>query len=291
ASRELQRRIFGDPPYARYPLGQRRKVRAIKRRHLVQWWTTFARPDAAVLYVAGDVTAEEGFTLAKQYFGDWTAVGLTPDVEVPPPPEPKDTHIYLVDNPRAVQSEIRVGQISFGCKHRDYHKADVFSQIFGGSFGSRLNKAIRVERGLTYGAHGGFSAERFAGRFVGGTSTKTESTTAAVRTMLDVIEDMRATPPSNEELTSAKSYLVGRVPSEYETALDTVNAQWRIECYGLPRDDLQRSITDYKAAETDDIVRIANEHIDLDKLTIVVVGDAKKIKENLEAIAPVTVVR
>jgi zinc protease len=291
AATELRRRVFGDHPYARDATGQRKDVRRIRRRHLVEWWNTFARPDAAVLYVAGDVTAESAFALAERHFGDWTAEGPLPEIEVPPLPERQETHIYLVNNPRAAQSEIRVGQTGFAIHHADRRKALIFNQVFGGSFSSRLNKAVRVERGLTYGAGGGFSAARYGGIFACSTSTKTESTSEALEAILDVIESMRGTPPSDEELTSAKSYLVGRVPARYETALDTVNALWRIESNDLAKDDLTRSVAEYRLAEIDDVLRIANEHVDLDRLTIVVVGDAKKIKRDLEATAPVTVVR
>ena len=140
-------------------------MRALKRAHLVEWWDTFARPAAAVLDVAGDVRSGEVVTLCEQHFGEWTAVRPKPVVDVPPLPERKNTRIYLVNNPGAVQSEIRVGQTSMEIGHPAYHKTQVFSQIFGGSFGSRLNKAIRVERGLTYGAGGGIVAQRLAGSF------------------------------------------------------------------------------------------------------------------------------
>jgi len=291
ATTELKRRVFGDHPYGQVATGRRKDVRRIGRRHLVKWWNTFARPDAAILYVAGDVTPEQAFTLAEQHFGDWSAEGPLPEIEVPPVPEREDTHIYLIQNRGAAQSEIRVGQTGFTTHHPDRRKAQIFNQVFGGSFGSRLNKAVRVERGLTYGAGGGFSAARFGGLFACNASTKTESTAEALEATLDVLEGMRNTPPSGEELTSAKSYLVGRVPARYETALDTVNALLRIESNDLPKDDLERSVAEYKAAETDDVLRIANEHVDLDRLTIVVVGDARKIKGDLETIAPVTVVR
>jgi len=291
ATTELSRRVFGDHPYARPTTGRRKDVRRIGRRHLVKWWNTFARPDAAVLYVAGDVTSQTAFALAEQHFGDWTVEGPLPEIEVPPVPEREDTHIYLIDNRGAAQSEIRVGQTGFAIHHPDRRKAQIFNQVLGGSFGSRLNKAVRVERGLTYGAGGGFSAARFGGIFACNASTKTASTAEALQTMLDAIESMNNTPPSGEELTSAKSYLVGRVPATYETSLDTVNALWRIESNDLPEDDLERSVAEYKAAENDDVLRIANEHLDLDRLTIIVVGDAKKMKRDLEAIAPVTVVR
>jgi len=291
ASSELWRRMFGAHPYSRYPMGRRKDIGAVKRSRLVEWWSAFARPDAAVLYVAGDVTPDEAFALAEQYLGQWTTVSPMPEVEVPPLPERETTHIYLVDNPQAAQSEIRIGQIGMSLDDPDYHKAGVFSQIFGGSFSSRLNKTIRIEGGRSYGAGGGFSAGRFGGRFVSSTSTKTEATAETLRDMIEVIESMNATPPTDDELRMAKSYLVGRVPSRYETALDVVNAQMYIEFNGLPKDNLRRSIVEYKATETNDIVRIATEHVDPEKLTIVVVGDAKKIRKELEKIAPVTMVR
>ena len=291
ASRELSRRMFGNHPYARFPMGRRKDIGAVKRSRIVEWWTAFARPDAAVLYVAGDVTPGRAFALAEQHLGEWTAVAPIPEVEVPPLPERETTHIYLVDHPEAAQSEIRIGQIGLSLYDPDYHKASVFSQIFGGSFSSRLNKTIRIEGGRSYGAGGGFSAGRFGGRFVSSTSTKTEATAETLRDMIEVIESMNATPPTDDELRLARSYLVGRVPSRYETEIDVVNAQMHIELNGLPKDNLQRSIAEYKATETNDIVRIAAEHVDPDKLTIVVVGDAKKIKKDLEEIAPVTMVK
>jgi zinc protease len=291
ASSEMRRRIFGDHPYARVPTGRRKDVGRIRRGHLVKWWNTFARPDAAVLYIAGDVAPDRAFALAEQHFGGWIAASPMPEVDLPPLPERQSTHIYLVDNRAAAQSEIRVGQTGISLYDPDYHKAGVFSQIFGGAFSSRLNKAIRIEGGRTYGAHGGFSSGRFGGRFVSSTSTRTESTARTVRDMLAVIESMRTNPATDDELRLAQRYLVGRVPSRYETAIDVVNAQLHIELNGLPKDNLQRSLAEYKATETGDIARIATEHVDRSKLTIVVVGDARKVKEELETIAPVTVVR
>jgi len=291
ASNELWRRIFGDHPYGRVSTGRRKDVGGIRRSDVVKWWTTFARPDAAVLYIAGDVPADRAFALAEQYFGGWTAAGPMPEVDVPPLPERQETRIYLVDNRGAAQSEIRVGQTGISLYDPDYHKADVFSQIFGGAFSSRLNKAIRIEGGRTYGALGGFSAGRFGGRFVSSTSTRSEATAETLRDMLAVIEGMSTTPPTEDELRLAQRYLVGSVPSKYETAIDVVNAQLHIELNGLPKDSLQRSLAEYKETKSDDIVRIATDHVDLGKLTIVVLGDARKIRHGLEEIAPVILVR
>jgi len=288
---EYFRHVFGDHPYARYPLGRKKDIRHVRRDDVVDWWSTSARPETAVLYVAGDVTVEEAVALAEHHFGAWEVAGPMSEVDVPPLPVRRDTHIYLVDNPGAVQSEIRIGQVSLGIDHPDYYKAAMVGHIFGGSYGSRLNKTIRIERGLTYGARGGYSFRRFTGQFIAATSTKTAATGQTVEAVLAVIDDMRSTPPTYDELTSARSYLVGRLPARYETPLQTVNEKWHIEYIGLPGDDLHRSVAEYNDTRTGDIVRIAAEYIDPGKLTVVVVGDVKRVRKDLENIAPVTVVR
>lgn len=290
AGRELDRQLYGDHPYSRAVTGELEDVGNLTRDAILKWWGDFVRPDSAVLYVAGDVTADEAFALAEENLGEWTAEGNAPGVTVPAPPEAKPTRIVLVDVPGAVQSQIRVGQLSLNRHNPDYHKSRVFTQIFGGSFNSRLNRVIRVERGLTYGAQGYFTGQRFNGRFLCSTFTKTESTGETVQAIFDVIQSMREEPPTADEINSAKSYLAGSFAEDLETPQDTVNYQWLIEYNGLPKDYLNQALQNYKSTDVDDIVRIAHDYIDTDNITVVVAGDASVVKESLEKIAPVTVV-
>jgi hypothetical protein len=59
-----------------------------------------------------------------------------------------------------VQSEIRIGQIvPVSRKDQDYPAVRLLSQAFGESFGARLNRVLRIEMGLTYGARGAFNVE------------------------------------------------------------------------------------------------------------------------------------
>jgi zinc protease len=290
AERELRQRLYGEHPYARSLTGEAEDVDAIDREQLIDWWRTYVRPDAAVLYIAGDAVAGEAFELAEEYLGDWTADTEAPSVELPAFPEAQGTQIYLVDKPGAVQSQIRVAHRSINRHHPDYHKARVFSTIFGNGFNSRLNRVIRVERGLTYGARGYFRPGRFTGQFNASTFTKTETTGETVQAILDVIQSMRDTPPTEEEITSSRSYLAGSFPGQLETPQDTVSYQWIIEYGQLPKDYLQRAMDGYGTTTTEDVVRIAHDLIDTDNLVIVVVGQAEIVKESLEEIAPVTVI-
>ena len=173
----------------------------------------------------------------------------------------------------------------------DYFAAKVFSEVYGGSFGSRLNMALRGEQGRTYGAYGGFTFLKHGGYFASSASTQTEQTRDALASMLDVLESMRTVPPSPEELQRAASHLTGRAVLDLETFADAINWLWYLEFMGLPPDYLSRAHTAYAAVTPEDIQRVAREQVDPSRLSIVVVGDSEAIEPDLEAFGTVTPAR
>ena len=290
ADRELKRRLYGNHPYSRAVTGDLADIAGLDRQTIEAWWREAARPDSAVLYVAGDVKTRKVMKLAKAYLGSWEKEGSAPTVAAPALPDRAPTHIYVVDQPGAVQSQIRIGQTSISRGHPDYHAARVYSHILGGGFDSRLNRSIRIEKGLTYGVWGGVFPQLFSGAFTCATFTKTATTGETVQAMLEVIRGMGEQPAEGDELSSARSYLVGSFARQLETPQDTVDYEWIKEVYGLPKDYLRQALEAYRRAETTDMVRVATEVVDPGRLTIVVVGDAAAVRDQLAAIAPVTVV-
>jgi len=291
ADRELQRRVFGDHPYARTVPGEIEDVQRLQPEDLSTWWFTFVRPDSAVLYIAGDVEPGPAVAVAKSCFGDWKTEGPKPEPKQPEIPPPGPTHIWLVDRPGSVQSQIRVGQLGITRHHEHYVTSRVLSLIFGGGFNSRLNRAIRVEKGLTYGARGGFEANRFAGTFTAGTFTKTPNTVEAIRLILREIDRMRTSPPESQELDMAKSYIVGGFAGQRETPQAVVNDLWLIEHEQLAADYLEQLLTGVKKTTAEDVQNAAKSLMQDTKLTIVVVGEAAKLTDDLARIAPVTIVK
>ncbi len=291
ADRELRQRLFGTHPYSRTPTGEPGDVQALKVDDLKKWWTTFVRPDTSVLYIAGDVAPADAKKVAERYFADWKVEGEKPTTKLASIPQPSTTQIYLVDRPGSVQSQIRLGLLGITRTDPDYFPTVVLSQILGGSFSSRLNKAIRVEKGLTYGARGGWSAQRFAGSMTISTFTKNPSTAETLKVILGEVERMKASPPEVEEVDTAKSYLVGSFAGNRETPGSVVGDLWLIEYAGLPKDYLSRFLSGVKSTTPQTIHRVAQRLIEESKLSIVVVGEADAVQADLEKIAPVTVIK
>jgi zinc protease len=166
----------------------------------------------------------------------------------------------------------------------------VVSNYFGWSFNSRLNEEIRVKRGLTYGARGGYYAQAMAGEFKAGTFTKTESTAVTVETMLAEIEKLKEKPPTDKELSESRNYIIGSFLVNRETPQQVAEDLWLIESQGLSDDYLQNLVDSVAGTDEDKCLRLVEETIDAGKMVVVVLGDAEKIKDELAQIAPVTVV-
>jgi zinc protease len=289
ADRELRRRLFAGHPYERLPEGRAAGLRKLTRDDLEAWWRRHARPDAAVLYIAGHVQQDEAFALAQKYFGGWKVEGERPKVAVPAPPAPAKTKIYLVDR-AGNQSQIRVGHVSITRSDPRYPTARVATEYFGGGFNSRLNDTIRVKKGLTYGAGGGFAPDRFAGRFTVSTFSKNATVAETVRTILEEIERFEKEGPTEREAGDSKSYILGSFAGARETPQDLVEDLWRIEVEGLPADYYDRYLDAIGKVVPGQTVGVVDELVQRDHLVIVVVGPADTLKKQLANIADVEVV-
>jgi zinc protease len=290
ADREFRRKLYGEHPYSRTATGEVEDVNALAIEDLKEWWSKFARPDTAVLIFSGDIEAKEAFELARKTFGNWEASGKRPDIKMSLPEGTTETHIYLVDRPGSTQSQIRAGQRGI-TRHDDrYFVSRIVSNYFGWAYNSRLNESIRVAKGLTYEVWGSYTAERFAGEFEVGTFSKTESTAEAVRAVLEEIKRLKAQGPSDDELESSRSYILGSFVRGRETPQQIASDLWLIESQGLGEDYLERLLGGIAKAKRTDCEHLVRETIEPSKLVIVIVGEAEKLKEGLEKIAPVTVV-
>jgi zinc protease len=293
AERELRRRLFGDHPYSREDTGTAADVDALKVDDLKGWWTTFARPDQAVLIFAGDVTPEHALELAQKAFGPDAWMAATPEppkVALPPLPDRSPTHIYLVDRPGSIQSELRVAQLSITRKSPLYFTTRMVDGYFGRGFGARLNKSLRVDKGLTYGISGGMSPMRMAGRFMISTFSKTDSTPQALRAILDEIKRLRVDKPSDAEMSETLSYMVGGFATSHQTPMQIADDLWLLEQEQLPADWFQQLLAKVATVTADECLAAVNQTIDESTLVIVITGDAEKLKKDMEAIAPVTVI-
>jgi zinc protease len=276
----IDRLVYGFHPYGVPSTGTPESVAAITRDDLLRFHETWFAPNNAILAIVGDVTAEEAFEGAERAFGKWPRRDVPP-VAFPPPPEPT-RRIVVVDRPGAVQTEIRIGNVGIPRKHADYMALDVAIKILGGEGANRLQRVLRSERGLTYGASVDTQALKQAGSIVAETDTRTEATGEALRLAVEEFWRLQRERVHERELADAKAYLTGNFPLTIETpgaiALQVLNVLF----YDLDVKDLETYRERVNAVTVDDIQRVARRYLHPGRLSIALVGDADRILPQLK---------
>ena len=209
-------------------------------------------------------------------------------VEIPAvngtPLEITKSKIYLVDVPKAAQTEFRVGY-STGLKYDatgEYYKAGLMNYILGGAFNSRLNLNLREDKGWTYGARSGFDGDKYAGDFEFSSGIKAGATDSALAEVMKELNKYEAEGITEDELSFTKSAIGQRDALRYETGVQKAGFISRILEYNLPADyvDQQNKIlANIKKAEID---ALAKKWVKPEKINIVLVGDKAKILPGLQ---------
>ena len=286
-------------PYARVAGGRRETVETLDAGILRRAYGRRGDPDRAALVIGGDLTGLDVGGLVEPLFGDLRAVVAGSGASAGPAPLPvvedglDRTRVRLVHRPGAVQSELRVGHLGLPRQSPDYHAVSVMAMILGGLFNSRLNMKLREEKGYTYGAGAGYDFRRFAGPFSARAAVNTDASVPALTDLLAELRRMREAAPSDAEMRAARDYLVGVFPLRFETPGPIVASLGGLVTFGLPADELDRYRPAIDAVTAADVLAAARTHLHVERLAVIVVGDADAVGADLEktGIGDVEVVR
>ena len=290
ADRAYASALFGGThPYGRPLMGTETTVAAITRDDLQRFYLGHYRPNNATLLVVGDVNPDDIERRAHALFGSWTRGDIPPVTAATRPVAPSTPLLVLVDKPGAAQSSFRLGGIGAPRSTSDYFALQVLNTVLGGSFTSRLNNNLRETKGYTYGAGSGFSMRRDAGPFTASAEVVSAKTDSALIEFMKELRAIRDTVPA-EELAKAKRYLQLGLPSSFETTGDIAGQILPLLAYGIPLEFHESAVQRIAAVTQADVQRVAQQYIDPDRLTLVIVGDRKSIEPGIRALRPGTIV-
>ncbi len=238
-------------------------------------------PSRTWIAVAGDFDPAEMRKKLDARFGAWTA--KTGDAAAAPlVTPPKDRGVLLVDFPTSLQTYFRFGQLGFDWKDPDYAARHLANTILGGRFTSRLNKTLRTDSGLTYGAGSTFD-DSTQGTFFVSTYTEVASSEKAIEMAADVTSKFMAEGITAAEFESARSYIKGQyAPDNVETASQQASMLLALDFDAVPRDVVDKLFARLDALTLDDVHRVIKERFPSKDWTWTVIGPAEKLREYLK---------
>ncbi len=277
----FNRLVYGFHPYGLPGGGTATTIAAISRDDLREFHRQYFVPNNMVLAVVGDVTSAEAFGMAQRVFGGWARadVPATRTADLPMPTR----RLLVVDKPDSVQTEIRIGSLAIPRKHPDYLAWDLAVKVLGGEGGNRLHQVLRSARGLTYGAEADTDARKDAGAYVAQTDTRTETTAEALRLAVDEFARLQRDRVGLRELTDAQAYLSGSFPLTVETPNQIATQILNVMFYELPENEVGTFRERVLSVTPDDVQRVSRAYIRPDRLSIVLVGNARQFVQQLSA--------
>jgi len=280
--------VYGNHPY-RTVAPTPRAIEAVTPLLLKGVYSSRFRPQGALLVVAGAFEAAALLKAIEGAFGPWKARGLPPPKTLPVPAT-KPHATLLVDRPGSVQSVLLVGRSTLSPQDPRRYALSVANTIFGGAFGSRLVKNLREDKGYTYTPSSSASTEEQGGILEVRSDVRTEVTAPALLETFYELDRMAAQRVSDEELQKAKRYTSGLFLLRNQlqgSVAAALSANW---VKGLPPQALTEFVSRINAATPDEVLAASRAFFPSRSQVVVVVGDAKKIRDDLLLFGPVTLV-
>ena len=287
---EFNKLLYGDHPVGWEMAPEDLEPERLNRERLEWLHARVLCPENLLLGVSGDVTWDQLRPLLEAELAEWPAC---PE-PLPPPPGARvgaPPGVYLIPRP--------VNQSSVVVAHTadlqqgdtpDYFASRIGNAILGaGGFSSRLLGRIRTEEGLAYGAASVWTTPRRYDGLLGATTrTRTDATVRVIEIILETLGSMAETPAAEDEVRTAVDEWVNGWVFNFESPSRIVSRIMAFRASDLPDDWLERYLEGIQGVTPARIQEVFREHLRLDDMVILVVGDPDVLEESLEVLGPVT---
>jgi predicted Zn-dependent peptidase len=296
ALRTLPGALFGpNHPYG-IPFtgtGDPKAVEKVSRDDLVAFHDTWMRPDNARIFVVSDRPLAEVQPLIERAFGDWAAPATPKGTKnlaaATPAQKPR---ILLVDRPQSPQSVIMGGLLLPYTGAQPIEPLIVGNDVLGGSFLSRLNMDLRETKGWSYGVSGRINRLLGTVPYIVSAPVQANQTGPSLAALqADMREFLTQKGITSEELERTINNRIRNLAGNFETSDDVLSGLETIDLLGFP-DDYYETIADkYRAMTAPQLDQAVRRVIDPSKFVWIVVGDAAKIRPQLDKLGmPIEVV-
>lgn len=287
AWRSMGRMLFG--PDNAYTGSSVHSVRAISERsraELDRFYRERFVPSRVAVVVTGDASRAEVESMVTRTFGAWSAPA--PPIaehfvqrELPALPVPW----RVIDNRGSSQAYIFVGFRMPGRVAPDYTAANAAHLVFSGTFGSRLNLAIRESLGLTYSTSSNIENcedTAFATFQMDVDGARVREVLERIRLELRLLNER---PVRAAELRAAQAAMRSRLYSYFETA-DSLRSLISGRPGRNPEPSWLTSFAQVEAITRESVFEATHRYFNERSMVVVVVGDRGQLAPQVLAASP-----
>ncbi|SFQ32280.1 M16 family metallopeptidase [Hymenobacter arizonensis] len=270
--------IYGNHPYGR-ALPTDAQLDALTLEQVQNFYKNQYGAQRTSVYVAGRFDAP---ALGKAITKAWSAFpqGPAPTIDIAKPVAKGD--VLTQDRPSAPQSTIVVGLPVVDPSSPDYIRLRVMNSLLGGSFGSRITRNIREDKGYTYSPYSYIQSNYRTANWTQNADVTTAETGSSLREIMYEIERLQKTPPSADELKGIQNFEGGMFVLRNSNPGGIISQLNSLDFHGLPETYLTEQVKNINSVTPQQVSETARKYIRPEAMTIVVVGDKKVIEPQLK---------
>ena len=273
---------FAELLYGEHPYGRLFPTEAMLKGYTIDQVRAFHKNNysagRARLYVAGIFDRAAVEAAIRKAFEGWERGAAENRAKIP---APGDRRFDLIDRADAPQSTVLVGLRVPGPSHKDWIALQVTDALLGGAFGSRITANIREQKGYTYSPFSTVEAHPGQASWVETADVTTKVTGESLKEIFLEIERLRKEAPPADELRGIQNNLAGIFVVQNASRGGVIGRLAFVDLHGLGDDYLTSYVKRVMAVTPEDVRRVASEYLTPEKMTLVVVGDVKTVKEQL----------
>jgi zinc protease len=278
ASKKFRALLYPDHPYGRlYPSEEMLKGYTIDQ--IREYYKNNFGALRTKIYVSGVFDKKSVEKAIRESFDSWEK-GPEPLINVPKTTAKKQ--FALVDRPNSTQSVITLGLPVINPADKEYIKLLVTNTILGGSFTSRITSNIRERKGYTYSPNSQVSVRYRDAYWAEIASVGTDVTGAALKEIFYEINTLKNEAPPADELKAVQSFMAGTFVLQNSTPAGIIGQMIFLDLHGLKDTYLTEYVKNIYSVTPKDVQQTMQNIIRDKDMTLVVVGDQKKIESQLE---------
>lgn len=264
---EFENLIYRGHQLGRNILGTIDLVENYTRNDIVKFRNQHYAPDRMVLACIGNISFEAFMKLANKYFADYQGDAL-PFERVP-----------FVENKPAKRIEVRQNHLThiimggLAYKYNDERKLKLIllNNILGGpGMNTRLNLNIREKYGFAYTIESQYNAYSDTGNYTIYMGVDPHSQDRSIELVYKELNKLMAQKLGTLQLSNAKKQLIGQVALSNESGMNDLLSMVRAGFFEEHIETLPETIAKLEKITADDLLEIANDIYDKDKVNLLI---------------------
>ena len=171
------------------------------------------------------------------------------------------------------QADVAFGVSAISRDSSDYEALKIGLFVLGGSFKSRLNKELRIKRGLTYGVRAGLSAARDGGVIEISGSVRHNKIYEFISEAKKIMKAVAKEGITESELKKAKAIVSGQFPRGIETREKEAAQFLDLEARGVEGEELYRYLGKVQSLRLTEVNSALRKYVQMDTLNTIVLGN------------------